>query len=62
MIEFAEQRARDEGCKLIELDTDLGHDEAENLYRKSGYNYIGKYHQKELDRLQALSQPSPVPD
>lgn len=60
LIQFAEQRAREEGCKLIQLDTDLGHDEAENLYRKSGYTYIGKYHQKELDRT-SMAAPLPVP-
>lgn len=59
LIQFAEQRAREEGCKLIELDTDFGHDEAENLYRKSGYTYIGKYHQKELDRRGPAAQPLP---
>jgi GNAT superfamily N-acetyltransferase len=61
LIEFAEQRAREEGCKLIELDTDLGHDAAENLYRKSGYTYIGKYHQKELDRSGPTAAPLPIP-
>ena len=60
LIEFAEQRAREEGCKLIELDTDLGHDAAENLYAKSGYIYIGKYHQKELDRGPSAA-PLPLP-
>lgn len=60
LIKFAEQRAREEGCKLIQLDTDIGHDEAENLYKKNGYAYIGKYHQKELDHRN-LAAPLPVP-
>ena len=58
LIGFAEQRAREEGCKLIQLDTDLGHDAAEKLYAKSGYNYIGKYHQKELDRTGPTAAPT----
>lgn len=48
LIKFAEQRAREEGCRLIELDTDIGHDTAERLYQKNGYICVGKYHQKEL--------------
>ena len=50
LIQFAEDRARDEGCKLIELDTDIGHDMAERLYAKNGYVIVGKYHQKNIDR------------
>jgi GNAT superfamily N-acetyltransferase len=50
LIKFAEERARDEGCRLIELDTDIGHDEAERLYTRNGYVIVGKYHQKNIDQ------------
>lgn len=50
LIKFAEERARDEGCRLIELDTDIGHDEAERLYMRNGYVVVGKYHQKNIDQ------------
>lgn len=50
LIRFAEQRALEEGCKLIELDTDLGHDKAEKLYEKSGYKQSGHYYYKDLDK------------
>src|SRR5690606_10485289 len=49
LIRFAEDRAIEEGCTLIELDTDIGHDKAEKLYEKSGYTRIGHYYSKELD-------------
>lgn len=49
LIAFAEQRALEEGCKLIELDTDLGNDKAAKLYEKSGYKQSGHYYYKELD-------------
>lgn len=48
LIRFAEDRAREEGCKLIELDTDIGHEQAEKLYAKNGYVVVGKYHQKNI--------------
>lgn len=48
LIRFAEERAIEDGCALIELDTDLGRDDVENLYAKSGYQIVGKYHQKDL--------------
>lgn len=50
LIEFAENRAREEGCYLIELDTDLGADKAEALYKKNGYKMSGHYLYKELKR------------
>lgn len=50
LIRFAEERAKEEGCKMIELDTDIGHDEAEQLYAKNGYVVVGKYHQKNIDQ------------
>ncbi len=42
-------RALEEGCKLIELDTDLGHDKAEKLYEKNGYSKSGSYYHKDID-------------
>jgi GNAT superfamily N-acetyltransferase len=50
LIRFAEERALEEGCKLIELDTDLGNDKARKLYEKSGYKQSGHYLYKELDK------------
>jgi GNAT superfamily N-acetyltransferase len=48
LIAFAEDRAREEGCYLIELDTDLGAERAEKLYESSGYKQSGRYYYKEL--------------
>ncbi len=50
LIEFAEHRAQEEGCYLIELDTDLGEERAELLYKKSGYSVCGHYFHKKLKR------------
>lgn len=51
LIKFAEKRAREEGCKLIELDTDIGAEGAERLYVKNGYVVVGKYYQKNIDKF-----------
>ncbi len=48
LIRFAEERARAEGCFLIELDTDIGADRATKLYEKSGYQKSGDYYFKQL--------------
>lgn len=48
LIKFAEDRAREEGCYLIELDTDLGATKAANLYENSGYEKSGDYYYKML--------------
>lgn len=48
LIRFAEDRAREEGCYLIELDTDTGEDRAAKLYMKSGYQKSGDYYYKQL--------------
>jgi len=47
LIDFAEARAREEGCFLVELDTDLG-SRAAKLYEDSGYTKSGDYYFKEL--------------
>ncbi len=48
LIEFAEDRAREEGCYLIELDTDIGAERAAKLYESSGYQKSGDYYFKQL--------------
>ena len=50
LIKFAEDRAMEEGCTLIEMDTDTGNDEAEKLYIRNGYKVSGKYLFKDLKR------------
>lgn len=49
LIKFVEERAIEEGCYLIELDTDVGADKAEALYEKSGFVRTGKYYSKDLE-------------
>ncbi len=48
LIRFAEERAREEGCYLIELDTDIGASRAAKLYEDSGYKKSGDYYYKQL--------------
>jgi GNAT superfamily N-acetyltransferase len=48
LIRFAEERAREEGCYLIELDTDMGAERAAKLYESSGYQKSGDYYFKQL--------------
>ncbi len=48
LIRFAEDRAREEGCYLIELDTDIGAERAAKLYEASGYQKSGDYYFKQL--------------
>jgi len=49
LIKFAEDRAVEEGCFLIELDTDVGATKAEALYEKSGYVRSGNYYSKDIE-------------
>lgn len=49
LLKFAEKRALEEGCKLIELDTDNGATKAEKLYEMSGYERTGSYYSKDID-------------
>jgi GNAT superfamily N-acetyltransferase len=58
LIKFAEDRAVEDGCALIELDTDLGREDVEGLYAKAGYHITGKYHQKALDRYREYYGPN----
>jgi GNAT superfamily N-acetyltransferase len=48
LLEFAENRAKEEGCDWIELDTEIGEELAEKFYAKNGFKPTGKYHSKEL--------------
>lgn len=48
LIRFAEDRAREEGCYLVELDTDIGAEKAAKLYTDSGYQKSGDYYYKQL--------------
>lgn len=47
LIKFAEARAIEEGCYLIELDTDVG-TSAAKLYENSGFQKSGDYYYKQL--------------
>jgi len=48
LIHFAEARALEEGCSLIQLDTDTENTGAARLYERSGYVRTGGYYEKEL--------------
>lgn len=50
LLQFAENRAKEDGCDLIELDTDLGEEDAESFYEKNGYEFVGKFHSKDLSK------------
>lgn len=47
LIRFAEERALEDGCRLVQLDTDEGAG-VDQLYAKSGYVRTGFYYEKEL--------------
>lgn len=47
LIQFAEQMALEEGCNLIQLDTDEGTG-VDQLYLKNGYQRTGNYFEKDL--------------
>lgn len=48
LLKFAERRALEEGCYLLQLDTDIGATDAEKLYEKNGYTRTGSYYEKVL--------------
>jgi ribosomal protein S18 acetylase RimI-like enzyme len=48
LLEFAEERAQDEGCDLIELDVDDDNIQVTELYLKSGYEKSGSYYYKKI--------------
>jgi len=49
LLEFAENRAREEGCYQLELDVDTGEDAAEEFYLRNDYKISGKYLYKDLN-------------
>lgn len=49
LIAFAEARARDEGCKIIELDTDYDAEVGMKMYEKMGFVKYGHCHEKRLE-------------
>ena len=49
LLEFAENRAKEEGCDEIELDVDQKDGkQAEDFYMQNGYKLSGKYLYKDL--------------
>lgn len=48
LLEFAEARAKEEGCDLIELDIDEEETDAEDFYLRNNYKVSGKYLYKEI--------------
>lgn len=48
LLIFAEERALEEGCMLVELDVDDDNQKAEDLYIKSGYKKSGSYYYKKI--------------
>jgi GNAT superfamily N-acetyltransferase len=52
LLDFAEQRTIEEGCTLIQLDTDEG-TETHRIYERHGYVKTGSYYEKTLKRPRA---------
>lgn len=52
LLDFAEKRTLDEGCTLIQLDTDEGTD-AHRIYESHGYVKTGDYYEKSLKKSHA---------
>lgn len=49
LLDFAEKRTIEEGCTLIQLDTDEG-TETHRIYERHGYVKTGSYYEKALKR------------
>ncbi len=49
LLEFAEKRAKEEGCDQIELDVDENESQIEEFYLRNGYKISGRYLYKDLD-------------
>lgn len=49
LIAFAESRAREEGCKILELDADYEAEDAMSMYEKRGFKRYGYCYEKRLD-------------
>ena len=50
LIQFAEDRALEDGCNLVQLDTEEGA-LVDNLYLKNGYKRTGSYFSKDLSTV-----------
>lgn len=48
LIQFAEMMAKEEGCRVVELDSDFEFAEAQKLYERSGYRRYGYCYAKTL--------------
>ncbi len=57
LLEFAEARTLEEGCTLIQLDTDEGSD-SHRIYEGQGYVRTGKYYEKNLKKRSPVVAPS----
>lgn len=42
MVNFAIDRARSEGCKALQIDTEIGNIPAQTLYKKAGFRLAGQ--------------------
>lgn len=49
LVAFAEARAREEGCKIIELDADYDAEPAMKMYEKNGFKRFGYCYEKKLE-------------
>ncbi len=50
LVQFAERRAREEGCDMVALDVDDGETKTENFYLRNHYKISGKYMYKDISR------------
>lgn len=53
MVKFAIEKAKEEGCKAIRIDTEIGNIPAQTLYKKLGFRLVGQktvLHEKVLER------------
>lgn len=48
LLEFAEKRAREEGCDQVELDVDTGEGNVEEFYIRNGYKVSGQFLYKDI--------------
>lgn len=48
LLQFAESRAKEEGCDQVELDVDTGEGLAEQFYLRNGYKISGQFFYKDL--------------
>lgn len=56
LLDFAEKRTLEEGCTLIQLDTDEGTD-THRIYERHGYVKTGSYYEKTLKRPRGIALP-----